>query len=306
MVLGERAVAMSEPSLIDSPSHVFSGMDPGSRSRFNRAPFELDHHLSDHPLLMLPRLLELARTMAKEDLYYDAGDVEIGQRWDQRAPCESTAGQLLERIENAGAWIILRNVHKYPEYDKLVGRCLDESQALVDPALRKQITKRVGIIFVTSPNRIATYHIDRECSLLFQIRGEKEISVFDKDDRDVLPEVEIERFWTVDNNAAIYKEQYQNRAKLYHLKPGVAVHIPVNCPHWVKNFDNISISLNVNFHFDDRALANIYRANYYLRKLGVVPVPPGRSRLRDGVKASGMSCAMGLYRGLKRIGIKSH
>ena len=216
-------------------------------------------------------------------------------------PCDLSVAQMIERIENAGAWIILRNVHKYGGYDRLVNQCLDECQAFVDPSLRKQIEKRVGIIFVTSPKRIATYHIDRECSLLFQIRGEKEISVFDKYDRQVLPEEEIERFWTVDNNAAIYKELYQHRARIYRLKPGVAIHIPVNSPHWVKNSDNVSISLNVNFQFYDCALANIYRVNYYLRKLGVSPVPPGRFRIRDAMKGSAMSCAAGLYRSLKRI-----
>jgi hypothetical protein len=294
-------VATNDTTTVDLPSQLLDLGDHDFRDQFNRSSFELAHHLSDHPLLTLPRLLELARTMTKEDLYYDAGEFQIGQRWDTRQPCDLTVAQMIERIENAGAWIILRNVHKYSSYDRLVNQCLDECQAFVDSSLRKQIEKRVGIIFVTSPNRIATYHIDRECSLLFQIRGEKEISVFDKYDREILPEAEIERFWTVDNNAAIYKEQYQNRAKIYHLKPGVAIHIPVNSPHWVKNLDNVSISLNVNFQFDNRALANTYRANHYLRKLGIIPVPPGQSRLRDAVKGSAMSCVAAFYRGLKRL-----
>jgi hypothetical protein len=290
-----------QTSLVEPTSRILDADVQAFGRDFNRKPFELRHHLPEHQLLALPRLLELAKVMTKDDIYFDAGEFQIGQRWDTRQPCDLTVAQMIERIENAGAWIILRNVHKYDQYNRLVDQCLDESLTLVDHAWRKQIEKRVGIIFVTSPNRIATYHIDRECSLLFQIRGEKEISVFDKNDRDVLPEAEIERFWTVDNNAAVYKEQYQDRAKIYQLKPGVAVHIPVNCPHWVKNSDNVSVSLNVNFHFNERALANIYRANYYLRKLGVVPVPPGRSRMRDAAKASGMSCALGLFRSFKRL-----
>jgi hypothetical protein len=300
------AVPANQTSTIESPTRIFSGVDPGLRERFNRTSFVLSHDLADHPLLTLPRLLELAKTMPDEDLFYDAGDVQIDQRWDQIPPCNLSVEQLLERIENAGAWIILRNIHKYKDYDRLVKQCLDESLVLVDDSLRKQISKRVGIIFVTSPNRIATYHIDRECSLLLQIRGEKEISVFDKYDREVLPEEEIERFWTVDNNAARYKEQYQNRAQVYELKPGAAIHLPMGAPHWVKNYNNVSISLNVNFHFHERVAANIYRANYYLRKLGVVPLPPGRSRLRDALKSSVMSGAIGLYRGLKHMRSRSH
>ena len=292
--------ASSTPG-IDSPSRIINGEADGFRNQFNRNSFELSHNLSAHPLFALARLLQLARTMAPEDIYYDAGDIQIGQRWDQVPPCELSVEQLLERIENAGAWIILRKVHKYPEYDRLVHQCLDEGLAFVDESLRKQIAKREGIIFVSSPNRIATYHIDRECSILLQIHGEKEISVFDKYDREVVTEEEIERFWTVDNNAALYKERYQDRAKVYELKPGVAIHIPVGSPPWVRNYDNISVTFNVNFQFRERMAANIYRANYYLRKLGFAPVAPGRSRLRDSVKASAMSCAISLYKGLRRI-----
>jgi len=286
-------------------SPIFNVEASSLRKQFDQVSFELTHNVADHPLFALPRLLELARTMEPADPYYDAGDIQIGQRWDQCPPRQSTVAQMLDRIENAGAWILLRNVHKYPNYNKLVNACLDEGLELVDDGLRKQIAKRQGIIFVSSPNRIAQYHIDRQCSLLLHIQGEKEISVFDKHDREVIPEEEIERFWTVDNNSAIYKEQYQDRATLYHLKPGSAVHIPVGAPHWVRNHDNVCVSFNVNFQFHERVSANIYRANYYLRKLGIVPVPPGRSKLRDTVKGTAFGCVQSIYRGLRRMRAKS-
>jgi hypothetical protein len=141
------------------------------------------------------------------------------------------------------------------------------------------------IIFVTSPKRITTYHIDRECSLLLQIRGDKHISIFDRNDREVLSEEEIERFWSVDHNAPRYKPELQNHATVYELKPGNGVHIPVNCPHWVQNGDNISVSLNVNFQYRDTMRANLYRLNYLLRKMGMQPTPPGVSRGKDKFKS---------------------
>jgi hypothetical protein len=294
-------VQANRAASIDAPYCVFTGGEPGLRQRFNRDSFALAHHLSEHPLFALPRLLRLAKSMSNDDLYYDAGAIRVDQRWDQTPPCDLSVSQLLERIENAGAWIILRRIHKYPEYDALVAQILERSLEFVDESLRKQIEKREGIVFISSPNRIATYHIDRECSMLLQIHGDKEISVFDKFDREVLPEEEIERFWTVDNNAAVYKAQFQDRAKVYELKPGVAVHIPVGAPHWVRNHDNVSVSLNVNFQFYDHVAANIYRANYYLRKLGLTPMPPGRSKLRDAVKGSLIGCAVGLRRHLRRM-----
>ena len=197
---------------VAAPSCIDTSTSEANRKQFNRQAFEINHQLSDHPLFSIDRLLELAKNMSPADLYYDAGDIKIGQRWNEVPPCELSIDQLLDRIENSGAWIILRKVHKYPEYDRLVAQCLSECLDLVDEPLRRQIAKREGIIFISSPLRIATYHIDRECSFLLQIHGEKEISIFDKFDREVITEEEIERFWTVDNNAATYKEQYQDRA----------------------------------------------------------------------------------------------
>jgi hypothetical protein len=149
-----------------------------------------------------------------------------------------------------------------------------------------------AIVFITSPRRITTYHIDRECNFLLQISGDKSISIFDKTDRVVLPEVEIERYWAVDNNAALYKPEHQNRANVYHLLPGQGVHIPVNAPHWVKNGEAPAVSLSVNFEFRNRRKSDVYRANYYLRRLGLHPTPPGQSELKDRIKRFAVLPAM--------------
>jgi hypothetical protein len=138
--------------------------------------------------------------------------------------------------------------------------------------------------------------MDRECNFLLQVSGTKTVHVFDRDDREVLPDEEIERFWAVDNNAPVFRPEYQDRAISYKMTPGTGVHIPVNFPHWVQNNDNISVSLSVNFQFLDSMRANIYRSNYYLRKLGVRPSPPGLHSTRDATKSFAMSCALAARR----------
>ena len=37
-----------------------------------------------------------------------------------------------------------------------------------------------ALIFVTSPNRITPYHIDRECNFLMQVSGSKTISIHNR------------------------------------------------------------------------------------------------------------------------------
>lgn len=90
--------------------------------------------------------------------------------------------------------------------------------------------------------------------------------------------------WSKDNNAAVYKPQYQDRAYVFEMKPGTGVHIPVNSPHWLKNGDNVSISLSISYQYKDWRRKYVFQANYYLRKFGLNPTPPGRSALLDNTK----------------------
>ena len=52
-------MANNNTSTVDLPSQLLDLGNHDFRDQFNRCSFELAHHLSDHPLLTLPRLLEL-------------------------------------------------------------------------------------------------------------------------------------------------------------------------------------------------------------------------------------------------------
>jgi Cupin-like domain len=255
--------------------------------RFNKRYFELRHALAGHPLFELPRLIELANATAAErrdDLYYDAGVSDLNERWGT-SRCALPIDETIRRIETAGAFIILKRAETDRAYAGVLDECMAELLEVSGAQMRRQMRRPEAIIFITSPRRISTYHIDSETNFLLQVRGEKDISIFSKYDREVLPEEEIERFWTVDRNAAVYKPQYQARADVVRLVPGNGVHIPVNCPHWVQNDDNVSVSVSINYHSWNREYADLYCANYYLRKkLKLTPTPPWQSPLLDAVK----------------------
>src|ERR1700736_4557958 len=258
------------------------------RDEFDKRSFAFRHRLANHPAFALERLIDLARETQlgrPGDLYYHAGTKDLNQRWDNTPKPEFSAADAIQRIENCGAWIVLKRADKNPEYEALLRECMAELQELTGLNLDRVMKVQEVILFITSPERITTYHIDRECSLLLQIRGDKQISIFDRNDREVLPEEEIERFWSVDHNAPRYKPELQHHAAVYEMTPGVGVHIPVNAPHWVQNGAGISISLNVNFQYHDTARANLYRLNFLLRKMGVRPSPPGISPIKDKVKS---------------------
>jgi hypothetical protein len=256
------------------------------REKFNRRHFVFKHHLSDHPLFQLPRLIELARSIAEtraDDLYYDAGVQDIGQRWGT-APAAFPVDETIKRIEHAGAWIVLKRADADPSYAALLNRCMSDILEVSGRDLERKMRRKEVIVFITSPNRLTTYHIDSENNFLLQLCGKKEINLFRPEDREVTTEEEVELFYSVDSNAATYKPHLQHRAEALVMEPGIGVHIPLNAPHWLRNGDNISISVSINYHSYDSERAAIYRTNHYLRRLGLKPTPPFHSPMLDQLK----------------------
>src|SRR5262249_41119876 len=153
------------------------------QAAFNRASFQFAHHLADHPLFELSQLLTLAQSMGHGDIFYNAGDVvDAGQRWDKIPRTQLTVTQLIDRIENAGAWILSKRAQRDPRYAVLLEQGLNEVKRLLGDAFPRKIKKMDALVFITSPNRVTPYHIDRECNFLMQIRGEKTICLHDRYD----------------------------------------------------------------------------------------------------------------------------
>jgi hypothetical protein len=269
---------------------IFEPMNTGSneqfRASFDARPFEFRHGLTtSHPLFNLPairRLLEVPEV--KNSVAYDAADVRVDQRWETIPKEKPPIEEVFDNIATSGGWIMMRFVHRVPEYKAILDACLDEVHRLSGRDVQQDEKSREAIIFVTSPNRVTPYHIDRECNFLMQVMGEKTINIFDRNDKEVVTDQELETYWSKDNNAGVYKPQFQDRAFVTTMRPGTGVHIPVNFPHWVQNRDNVSISLSISYQYKDWKRKNVYQANYFLRKLGMNPTPPGESAVLDYTK----------------------
>lgn len=293
--------------LVDAPSTRLAptahernlSVDPDSfRDNFDKRDYDFSHRLAESPLFDRDALIELTKTMSADpaDVYHDAGEVRVGQRWNEVPKTKLTVNELLANIESSSGWILLKRAERVPEYGAILEACMSEIEELSGIDLTPLIAKRRALIFISSPHRVSSYHIDRECNWLLQIRGTKTVSIFDRADREILPETELERFWAVDNNAPVYRPEFQNRGRNYELVPGRGIHIPVNNPHWVKNGPEVSVSLSINFHYQDSHLGDIYRANYWLRRMGMNPQPPRSSALSDALKRS----SFGFARATKR------
>jgi hypothetical protein len=288
------------------PSALLWADESTFRENLDRAPFYLAHGLAGHPLFAVPRLLQLAQLLKFDPNYvaYDSGEVHVEDRWSKRPPRKYTLEEAIDRIDHSGTWVILKHTEFDPEFKALREDIMSDIQRVSGRDLRT-ITRNLELqIMLTSPGRITPYHIDNECNVLLQVKGEKDIFIFDPKDREILTDYELERFWVGDGNAGEYKPKWQEKARAFRLAPGKAVHIPVNAPHWVKNDANVSISVSVNFEWKDDLIPNVYRANFFLRKLGLKPRPPGQSGLTDAFKskvvAASLVPARNIFRGSVR------
>jgi hypothetical protein len=277
---------MASQNLSSDQQSLLWGDESLFRSNFDQAPFYLQHSLVGHPLFEKSRLIQLANLLKRDpgNISFDSGDIHVEDGWNKRPPKQYTLDEVMERIECTGAWVILKRTEIDPPYRALMNEIMSDIERLSGRNIRKETKNLEAHILLTSPGRITPFHMDNECNLLFQVQGEKDIFVFDQTDREILTEVELESFWLGNWSAAKYKARYQERAKSFRLVPGKAIHVPVNAPHWVKNDDNVSVSLSINFEWKDESLYNVYRANCFLRKMGIKPQPPGRSHFTDSIK----------------------
>jgi hypothetical protein len=255
-------------------------------SQFNRAPYTFNHSLADHPLFDIERLLSLAKSVL------DRGDplncwlaIEGDEKFNGSPPQDKLL-EAIRDIEKGRIWFKISNIDRLdPEYRELLHRTIDEIEDITGLPLRNDVRFSLMTAFITSPNMETPYHFDHDTNFLFQIRGEKHVRIFDPQDRSVLTENEIERFYGGDTLAGIYREEVLKLGKLHQLAPGTAVHHPPLAPHIVTTTDSVSVSVSMSFILSRELYnARIYQANYCLRRLGFQPLPPGRSRFKDKLK----------------------
>jgi hypothetical protein len=306
------SIATDDTHDLDSrPGSSGSGViEVGRRSDWdalNRAPFTFRHNLQNHPLLAIPRLVKIAESaVAKRGprKVFVPDDDELKKLpWKERLP------EALRRIEGGSLWLKISQLQElHSDYENLLQTILAQMEDFSGLPLRRTSTWAGLTVFIASPNVVTPYHFDHDTNFLFQIRGEKDVFLFD---RSILTEQEIEYFYKGEAMAGKFRDGMIDKSEVFHLAPGIAVHHPPLAPHLVKNGDNVSISLSVFYadrYLDERA--RTYQANYCLRRLGLRPRPPGEAPFCDRLKSSAINIFSKshpetqdelLYSGIRRV-----
>lgn len=216
-------------------------------------------------------------------------------------PSGTTLLESFDALDSQKTLIMLKSVHRVPDYAALLRAFLEEVGDIVHVDMAKAYQRPICTIIIASPHRITPYHIDDSHNLLMQCRGDKAFYVFDGSDPAILSEAEQEAFWRGDVSAAVLTEEKQSKAVLYPLQAGLGVHVPMPYPHWAKNGDDISIAVSINFQPARDATMDIRAFNTFLRSHGFRPKAPGRNRLVDSSKVVAFRTLSGLRQFARRV-----
>jgi Cupin-like domain len=294
MPVSSNATVMANTSRpLPSDDKILHACKNEFKSNFNLHPFKFNHTLHRSGLFEIPRIVELAKRMMKKSDNFCALNFKKGSIDTKfgAVPQSERLAETVSRLEENDTWIKLTRAQDYdPEYAEVLDIVTSELESLSDWPLRKDMTWVTMTLLLASPKIATPFHIDHETNFLFQIQGSKDVCLFPATDRELVPDQEVERYYSGNFEAANYRREMQDRGTVFRLTPGEVVHHPSLAPHWVKNDDNISVSISISYCM--RSLekrARVYQANYFLRKMGLKPLSPGLSPLRDSLKRNVIS-----------------
>jgi Cupin superfamily protein len=267
-------------------SPVITADNQSLQNDFPLKPFAIHHKLSGHPLLTLPRIAQLASEMPRDLIEYNSGDAAISQDPDKVKGIDLNPVEIVNRIQMAGAWMVLKRIENSPEYrallvDALTSVARARGYKNVRDAGFEQIE---GFLFVSSPNSTTPFHMDAEDNFFVQIHGEKFFRIYDNRDGSIADEAQVEHS-TVKHRNVKYDESFKPRGVEFHLFDGDGCYVPYQWPHWVRTAASYSISMAITWKTKEvRRLNDLHRFNSMLRGVGLPQAAPGTRPAFDSIK----------------------
>ncbi len=258
------------------------------RGAFPHRPFGLRHHLAGHPLFSLERLVEVAGRMPSDGVEYNSGKVAIDQKPEETPLVDLPPTEVVRRIREANAWMVLKRVERFPEYKALLEQVLDGVARDMGhrDAADAGFTNLEGFVFVSSPNATTPFHSDPEDNFFVQIHGDKFFHVIDNTDGSVVPPEAFEITPSMHRNLP-YRDSFESRATVFSMKAGDGCFVPYLWPHWVRTGESYSISMAMTWKSAAVRRSNkVLFMNGLLRKWGFPQKPLGASPALDGLKAA--------------------
>lgn len=260
---------------------------------FGRKPFLLRHNLANCDLFELPRLKEAGRALLDRPWPAQDGHVSLPE-WkpaSAKAKLLSREDQLakafdeLESDSFASPFKLSAINTADPAYDAFMRRGVQEIAEQVG-ILQEEITWSILTIFISPSRSVTPFHGDYDQNCLLQVRGEKDVRIYDPADRTFFPQDALEELCKGNPVAARYRDEFKNQGAVFHLEPGLGIHHPITAPHSVINGNYVSVSVAIAFCTKEAdEISRVHQANLFLRSAGFKPPFPDLSRRIDRFKA---------------------
>jgi hypothetical protein len=253
------------------------------RGGFPERPGEFSHNLHLDERLTLSAIADLADRLPRRSVICDsAAQPLLVPRGGPPRGALSRPGDVIRNLNDANAWLTLLNIEDDPAYADLTHSTLDELE-LAMTSKQGIMRKRVGFIFVSSPNSVTPAHFDIEHSLLMQLSGAKTVSL-GSFATERARRHEIDRYWDGSHGRI---ESLPPELASYEMTPGRGVYIPATAPHWVHNGPAISLSVTLTYFTAATERGNLVEAfNARLRRMHLHPRHAGQSKAVDLAKVA--------------------
>jgi hypothetical protein len=260
---------------------------------FPLKPFRINHALAGDARLTLPAILALVKQLPRDRIEYNSGKAAVSQDPSTTPLVDLDPEDVIEKIETAGAWMVLKRIEAHPTYKALL------EEALMSVAIaqgHKSLAEAgfsdiQGFLFVSSPGSTTPFHLDSEDNFFVQVHGDKIFNVYDNDDRSIASEDQIEHCITKHRNLK-FDDSFAAKQMHNDLKPGEGVFVPYLWPHWVRTKDTYSISVAITWKTEAvRRRNDLFVMNSMLRDRGFPQRAPGVSPMFDAVKLAAFRTA---------------
>lgn len=281
------------------------------------APFELHdrlaykfrHQLHDQSVLTLESLCKFIPSLPEKHVFYSKGLLKTQDNFD-RAPKDHPNGlsieETVENMRTSNSYIMVREPEISPAFKDIHAALIDDIREVIGRrGWGDRVLNPMLFLFVSSPNSVTPFHIDRASNFLLQIRGSKTVTVFPPWDERVVTQEESERRLAYEGNPA-WKPEHAALGHDFHFEPGEAIHIPFLAGHHVKNgAEDVSISLSIFFNHQEsahrlRALMFNHHMRGPLSRIGMTPAPVAANDFRDHLKSQTYRASSWLFRGLQK------
>jgi hypothetical protein len=259
---------------------------------FNREPIAFDHNLSTLGMFELDALRALAEKYTGHDSDYMVASSASApdQKFRSVQATNLSPAQAINRLKTESVRILLKRPQNYDSgFQRLLDGLTAQVVSLSGGLKADRIVRLESSIFLTSAKTLTPFHFDPSAVFFFQIAGDKIYHVYPPA---ALTEPEMEQFYfrgMVDIAQVDLNRRDPKLEHVFKLAAGKGLHQPQNAPHWVETSGDISISYS--FFFETEAARKISRTrgfNYYMRKVGAEPTPPGARPRLDAFKADAM------------------